>query len=130
MTTKEELEKEAKTYAEEHKMDMIDYHDSLFMEDAYIASAEPRERRIEELEKENAALKEQLGNKQMQSRKETSDFVWKLKTANEQKTEHLTKAKNIIIRLLEALIVIDGEETRELKEVKEAEQFLNSEVEK
>lgn len=32
--TKEEL---AKEYAEEHKMDMIDYHDSLFMEDAYIA---------------------------------------------------------------------------------------------
>jgi len=37
-----------------------------------------------------------IGNKQMQSRKETSDFVWKLKTANEQKTEQLTKAKNII----------------------------------
>ena len=32
--TKEKL---AKEYAEEHKMGMIDYHDSLFMEDAYIA---------------------------------------------------------------------------------------------
>lgn len=34
------FEKEAKNYAEENKMDMIDYHDSLFMEQAYLAGAD------------------------------------------------------------------------------------------
>lgn len=45
-------------------------------------------------------LEEQLGSKQMQSRKETSDFVWKLKAANEQKTEQLTKAKELLQRVV------------------------------
>ena len=48
--TKEELEKEAKDYAEENKMNLIDYHDGIGLEEAYIAGAEPREKRIAELE--------------------------------------------------------------------------------
>lgn len=38
----------------------------------------------------------------------------------------LTKAKRIIQDLIDSLEVIDGEQIRELKIVKEAEQFLNS----
>ncbi len=37
------------------------------------------------------------------------------------------KAKEIIKRLINSLIVIDGEEIRELSVVKEAERLLNSE---
>ena len=40
----------------------------------------------------------------------------------------LTKAKELIQDLIDSLEVIDGEQIRELKSVKEAEQFLNSEV--
>ena len=38
----------------------------------------------------------------------------------------LTKAKEIIHDLIDSLEVIDGEQTRELKVVKEAEQFLRN----
>lgn len=41
--------------------------------------------------------------------------------------KQLTKAKEIIKRLIDSLIVIDGEEIRELSVVKEAERLLNSE---
>jgi hypothetical protein len=43
--------------------------------------------------------------------------------------KQLTKAKEIIKNLVDSLIVIDGEQIKELDTVKEAEQFLNSEVE-
>lgn len=56
--------------------------------------------RDSKLEKENAELKEQLGNVKMQKTGEKSDLVWKLKTANEQKAEKLTKAKEIIEKLI------------------------------
>lgn len=54
------------------------------------------EKQIAELEKENAELKEKLGDAQMQKAGKKSDLVWKLKTANEQKAEQLTNAKEII----------------------------------
>ncbi len=41
----------------------------------------------------------------------------------------LLKAKEIIKNLIDSLIVIDGEQVRELKIVKEAEQFLNTKIE-
>ena len=66
-----------------------------------------------ELIKENTGLKEQ--NKKLLESCEGATMMY----------EDLCKAKNIIIKLLEVLIVIDGEQTRELKEVKEAEQFLS-----
>ena len=90
--------------------------------------------KIGELEKENAELKEKLGDVQMQKAGEKSDLVWKLMTANEQKADQLTKAKEIIKKLYP--FVRDKCYTTTLSENKErqslitkAEQFL-SEVEK
>ena len=39
-----------------------------------------------------------------------------------------TKAKNIIERLIETLITVDGEQVEELKVVKEAEKFLKEDL--
>lgn len=83
----------------------------------------PLEERIIELEKENAELKEQLGDKVMQKWKDKADFVWKLKTANEQKAVQLTKAKEILRKFLDAKSI---EETCVAES--EADKFL-SEVE-
>ena len=83
----------------------------------------PLEERIIELEKENAELKEQLGDKVMQKRKDKVDLVWKLKTANEQKAVQLTKAKEILRKFLDAKSI---EETCVAES--EADKFL-SEVE-
>ena len=83
----------------------------------------PLEERIIELEKENAELKEQLGDKVMQKRKDKADLVWKLKTANEQKAVQLTKAKEILRKFLDAKSI---EETCVAES--EADKFL-SEVE-
>ena len=80
----------------------------------------PLEERITELEKENAELKEQLGDKVMQKRKDKADLVWKLKTANEQKVVQLTKAKEILRKFLDAKSI---EETCVAES--EAEQLLN-----
>lgn len=41
----------------------------------------------------------------------------------------LEKAREIIKNLIDSLITIDGEQVRELRAVKEAEQFLNSKIE-
>lgn len=57
---------------------------------------EMSEEEFVELKKENEKLKEKLGDVQMQKAGEKSDLVWKLKIANEQKAEQLTKAKEII----------------------------------
>lgn len=51
--TKEELEKEAKEY-------VTSPNNNDYTIEAYIAGAEPREKRIAELEKENAELKAQV----------------------------------------------------------------------
>ena len=76
--------------------------------------------RDSKLEKENAELKEQLGNVKMQKAGEKSDLVWKLKTANEQKTEKLTKAKEIIEKL-----ILQNRKLWVYSDVREeAEQFL------
>ena len=83
----------------------------------------PLEERIIELEKETAELKEQLGDKVMQKRKDKADLVWKLKTANEQKAVQLTKAKEILRKFLDAKSI---EETCVAES--EADKFL-SEVE-
>ena len=68
---------------------------------------------------ENAELKERLGDKVMQKQKDKADFVWKLKTANEQKAIQLTKAKEILRKFLDAKSI---EETCVAES--EAEQFL------
>ena len=78
---------------------------------------------LHKLEKENAELKEQLGDKVMQKQKDKADLVWKLKTANEQKADQLTKAKEIIKKLMEFAEMDDREYEEEYKE---AEQFINN----
>ena len=82
----------------------------------------PLEERIVELEKENVELKEQLGDKVMQKRKDKADLVWKLKTANEQKAVQLTKAKEILRKFLDAksieeTCVAESEADKFLREV-------------
>lgn len=83
-----------------------------------------------ELIKENAELKEKLGDIQMQKAGEKSDLVWKLKTANEQKDKQLTKAKELLKRLMHELVVSNRPYNEVELLVKDVEQFLNSEVEK
>ena len=62
--TKDELKKEAEEYANTHGTTVMGFEENLdctdFVIETYLASAEPREKRIEELEKENAELKNQL----------------------------------------------------------------------
>ena len=52
------------------------------------------------------------------------------RSENKIDKEHyqLTKAKEIIKNLIDDLVTIDGEEIKELKTVKEAEQFIKEEV--
>ena len=69
--------------------------------------------------KENAELKEKVGKYQIGMFDEI-----------EKRDKQLTKAKEIIKTLIDTLTAVDGEQISELKVVKEAEQFLNSEVEK
>lgn len=47
----------------------------------------------EQLRKENAELKEKLGDVQIQKAGEKSDLVWKLKTANEQLQKEIVELK-------------------------------------
>lgn len=70
---------------------------------------------IEELEKENSELKEKLEHRNC------------VDCSNHGSNIKLLKAKAIIKALIEALSIIDGEQTKELRVVKEAEQFLKEE---
>ena len=90
----------------------------------------PLEERITELEKENAELKEQLGDKVMQKRKDKADLVWKLKTANEQKAVQLTKAKELIKKLVHEFYYLCELHNfaTDYECLAEAKQFLNCEV--
>ena len=76
--------------------------------------------KLARLEKENAELKEQCLI--------LADCNT-CKNENVKMNKQLTKAKEIIKNLVDSLIAIDGEQIKELKTVKEAEHFLNSEVE-
>ena len=62
--TKEELKKEAKGYVKTiafvYETEVVRKIVCMYAEQAYLASAEPREKRIVELEKENAELKAQI----------------------------------------------------------------------
>ena len=52
------------------------------------------------------------------------------RSENKMDKEHyqLTKAKEIIKNLIDDLTAIDGDEVKELRTVKEAEQFIKEEV--
>ncbi len=60
---REELEKEAEDNKPPYAFCALDTNCELW-KDGYIKGAEPREKRIEELEKENAELQEEIGKKQ------------------------------------------------------------------
>lgn len=117
--TKDELKKEATEYA----LEWGDKTDGTYAccRDGYLAGAEPREKRIAELENENAELKA-IADFQTSS---NMDRYFQLKRSKEQ----LTQAKEIIQTLIESLEVSEGEEIRESKVVKEAEQFLKEVLE-
>ena len=87
--------------------------------------------KVNELEKENAELKEKLGDVQMQKAGEKSDLVWKLKTANEQKADQLTEAKEIINNCVHELQIILLHKIRNKERIAsildKAEQFLEGE---
>ena len=77
------------------------------------------EMQIKELQKENEKLKAF----RQDCVKLTEDNVVMVRQRAET-ARKLTEAKAIIKSLIDDLEVIDGEQTRELKAVKEAEQFL------
>lgn len=113
--TKEELEIESEEYLKKRNYTggYIGYFASGYCKQAYIESAEPRERRIEELEKENTELKKKVENlqKYLDTRncyRECAETWLKL-----------TEAKKLLKQFLEAK---NGEDT--YKAEWEAEQFL------
>ena len=84
---------------------------------------------------ENAELKEQLGDKVMQKLKDKADLVWNLKTANEQKADQLTNAKELLKNLLDVAKFYNKHRDKgaimDITPIYDAEQFLKeSEVEK
>ena len=126
--TKEELEKEAEVYADDKKH--FDGQAQLYIVDGYLASAEPREKRIAELEKENAELKES-GSVICDRLSERIDEIVELKNENIGLKNQLTKAKEIIKNLL--ILKNDHYGNTKMKwrvkVTEQAEQFLK-EVEK
>jgi hypothetical protein len=95
--TKEELEKEAEVYADDKKH--FDGQAQLYIVDGYLAGAEPREKRIAELEKENAELKES-GSVICDRLSERIDETVELKNENIGLKNQFTKAKELLERLL------------------------------
>ena len=129
--TKEELEKEAEVYADTVKCEWendtywVDCRDKVT--DAYLASAEPREKRIEELKKENAELK-----KVKQVKIEVTRDYKKLAKDLQEQGDQLTKAKEIISEFVEWANWQGNSKCPSFKSIQDkAEQFLkDSEVEK
>ena len=118
--TEEELRKQATSTVEWENTPLQDRPQFVH---AYIVGVKSAESRIEKLEKENAKLKEQLGDKVMQKQKDKADLVWKLKTANEQKAAQLVKAKAI---LKEVLTILPKENIEGIYEItEEVEHFIS-----
>lgn len=121
MMTKEELEKEAREYAEGMAMYYESAHGSIpsqfekYLRNAYISSSKPREKRIEELEKENAELKAELSENKVADCHIVNGLC-----------EQLTKAKICLEQLVSEITV--GELEVDPNILQQAEQFL-SEVE-
>ena len=128
--TKEELEKEAYDYADKYWGASPCVIRAL--KETYINSAEPREKRIAELEKENAELKEKLETtEKTRDYWKDSSFDWRHKCTSRKPfraavkaQRQLTKAKELIEELSSSLSVVGecGEEECEL--LNRAEQFL------
>jgi uncharacterized coiled-coil protein SlyX len=129
--TKEELKQEAEEYARPWKTSLA----YVSVKDAYFAGAESREKRIAELEKENAELK---GIKDVATLiRANNDTVITLMQLNNKlvsKSQQLTKAKDHIKKLLDCLKQDTNDPQTNYyvcQYMDKAEQFLkDSEVEK
>ena len=167
--TKEELKQEAEEYVKQNYCEMCVMADDCksgcidcFTVQAYIVSAETREKRIEELQhkidilqgyldrdveyqelqKENAELKEQISIKdilikELQDQKvywKESSFDWRHKFFKLDKVKRLIKKDKELAKakdLLKWALHSDPEHDEDFeKKWEEAKQFLNSEVEK
>ena len=114
--TKEELEKEAEEKCFNHEMaDFQGFYNRHYYCLGYLESAEPREKRIAELEKENAEVKDKL-----------EILIAVGNTCTKGLNKQLTKAKELLTRFIMGSVYFNGKET---DLVEEAEQFI-SEVEK
>lgn len=131
--TKEELEKEAYDYADKYWGASPCVIRAL--KETYINSAEPREKRITELEKENAELQEKLNIRSCQNCKDNNKSCPNDGSCHNFsfwrpfKNSELNKAKELIGELISSLSVVGecGEEECEL--LNRAEQFLKENIE-
>jgi predicted aminopeptidase len=143
--TKEELKQEAEEWLNkwelcnkcENKADCISnfsYCKKVVLQ-AYLASAEPKEKRITELEKENAELKEKLeGAEKARDYWKDSSFDWRHKCTSRKSfkvavkaQKQLTKAKELIEDMYDKIPASHSDYYKDVME--RAKQFL-SEVEK
>lgn len=85
--TEEELEEEAYQYDKEHLCSGkgARWYHNVTIKEAYLAGAEPREKRIAELEEENKVLKEE--NEKLQLLLDVQNFL--IEPKNKEKKEHL-----------------------------------------
>ena len=124
--TKEELKQEAQEYAKPWKNSLV----YVSVKDSYLAGAEPREKRIEELEKENAELK-------AENQKWKDEWQEQVQKANDEgyartlQTIQLNKAKEIISEWEDSFCrgtdyIYLGNKGKELRS--KSQKFLNSEV--
>ena len=118
--TKEELEKEAEEYADWFWGASPSMMKALA--EAYIKGAEPREKQIAELKKENAELKKELVEKGQHLDLTEREWGKDMSKMIHYKTQ-LTKAKELLKRCYDNYIHLEPLRS-------EIEQFLNSEVEK
>ena len=110
--TKEELKKESEEYAKNNAYKYA--NDFITCQESYLAGAEPREKRISELEKENAELK-----------RNKKTIVHLANCLEEKMKERLIKAKEIIKKLSYTYkYVIQFEEYADREVLTEAEKFM------
>lgn len=101
MMTEEELRKEATSTVEWENTTMIDR--PLFVH-AYITSAKPREKRIEQLEKENAELKEKLEDtEKARDYWKNSSFDWRHKCTSRKPFKAAVKAQKQLSKAKELI---------------------------
>lgn len=99
--TEKELRKEATSTVEWENTPMIDR--PLFVH-AYITSAKPREKRIEQLEKENAELKEKLEDtEKARDYWKNSSFDWRHKCTSRKPFKAAVKAQKQLSKAKELI---------------------------
>lgn len=125
----DELKQEAEEKYFNHKMaDFQGFYNYHYYYLGYLESAEPREKRIAELEKENAELKSKNCWKTCEYTEPKSQWI----SQHIQDIEQLNKAKEIIKKLVHEFYYLCELHNfaTDYECLAEAEQFLNSEVEK